>query len=107
MLHGTFPHVFTTNPRDPEEGRIFVWAKGRWYEREVGDWGNVTFPPVADSEDELRDWLAENDLFVELTELDDEFAATVRDELNEEVPLYPEAPELSDQPPPRRPHIDD
>ncbi len=54
VLHGTSPGVFTTNPRDPEEGRTFVWARGRWYEREVGDWGNVTFPPVADSEDELR-----------------------------------------------------
>jgi len=34
---------------------------------------------------------------LEITELDDDYALTVRDEFLEQSPLYPEAPELSVQ----------
>ena len=55
------------------------------------------FTPVADSENELRVWLLERG--TDLDELDDEFAATVREEFTEQSPLYPGVPELSDEEP--------
>ena len=43
----------------------------------------------------LREWLSESEL--EIDEIDDEFARTVREEFLNEDPLYMEAPELSNQ----------
>ena len=98
LFGGVEPRVFTTNPDDPGEGRTFVWAKTRWYERLEGTSGAVAFTPVADSENELRVWLSQQQL-AELTELDDEEAYMVREEFLEQSALYPEAPELSDEEP--------
>ncbi len=39
------PRVFVTSRKAPEGGRVFVWAAARWYERELGQGGNVAFPP--------------------------------------------------------------
>lgn len=90
------PRVFVTDPDLPEDGRTFVWALTRWFERLEGEeTGAVEFSPVAEDEDELRAWLSEQGL--EITELDDEFARVVREEFLEQTPLYPEAPELSTQ----------
>jgi hypothetical protein len=90
------PRVFVTDPDSPEDGRTFVWALTRWFERLEGEeTGAVEFSPVAEDEDELRLWLSEQGL--EVTELDDEFVRTVREEFLEQSPLYPEAPELSTQ----------
>jgi hypothetical protein len=101
LFDGAQPRVFVTNPDEPEEGQTFVWGKARWYERLAGGMGGVAFSHITDSEEELRSWLAqETDL--ELTELDSEYAATVRQEFLDQTPLYPEAPELSNEPPPRR-----
>jgi hypothetical protein len=61
--------------------------------------GNVAFSPVADSEEELRSWLTQED-GLEVTEVDSEYSETVREEFLDQTPLYPEAPELSDEPPP-------
>lgn len=97
LLQDADPRIFTTSPDNPDEGRTFVWAHTRWFERVEGDeTGAVDFSPVADDEQELREWLRREDQ--DITELDDEFAATVRDEFLEQTPLYPEAPELSSQP---------
>lgn len=49
LFDGAQPRVFVTNPNDPEEGRTFVWAKARWYERLEGEMGNVAFSPLTDS----------------------------------------------------------
>jgi hypothetical protein len=89
------PRVFVTQPDSPDDGRTFVWAITRWFERLQGETGAVEFSPVAEDEDELRSWLSEQGL--EMTELDDEFTRTVREEFLEQSPLYPEAPELSTQ----------
>lgn len=98
LLSGARPRVFTTDPDDPEEGRIFVWTKMGWSERIEADTGAVAFAPIAESEDDLYERLAQEGIG-ELTELDDGYARLVREELAEEPPLYPEAPELSDEEP--------
>ncbi|MEO8458458.1 MAG: hypothetical protein ABI559_11680 [Chloroflexota bacterium] len=91
------PHVFTTNPDDPDEGRTFVWVSTGWFERieaEDGD-GGVEFSPLSMDEHALREWLSEQNL--EITEIDDDYAEDVREELLADEPLYMEAPELSNQ----------
>jgi hypothetical protein len=105
LFEGVQPRVFVTNPNNLEEGRTFVWAKARWYERLEGEMGNVAFSPVTDSEEELRSWLTQESGLeaTEVDELDSEYAETVREEFLDQTPLYPEAPELSDEPPPRGP----
>jgi hypothetical protein len=91
------PRIFVTDPDNPEEGRTFVWAETSWFERIEGDTGAVEFSPVAEDEEELREWLSEQDLEITEIDIDNEFARTVREEFLEQTPLYPEAPELSDQ----------
>lgn len=86
------PRVFSTSPDDPGEGRTFVWARTKWFEREESDSGAVEFSPLEMSEAEIHDWLREQDL--EMTELDDEFSYVVRDEFRSESSLYPEPAEL-------------
>ena len=98
LFRGTEPQILTTNPRDPLEGRIFVWAKTMWFERIEGETGAVEFTPVAYSEEELRRWLFQGGP-VELAELTGESADIIRQEFLEQTPLYPEAPELSNERP--------
>lgn len=98
LILGRDPRVFVTDPNDPTEGRTFVWAKTKWYEREEGDSGDVAFTPVADSEEELHEWLAEQGLDLDEVDRDTDYGRTVREEFLDQAPLYPEAPELSTQP---------
>jgi hypothetical protein len=51
-FEGARPRVFGTDPDNPEHGRVFIWTKMGWFERAEGPWGDVTFTPVADSEDQ-------------------------------------------------------
>jgi hypothetical protein len=95
-VRGTDQRVFATDPDSPEDGRVFVWSLARWYERMEGELGEVVFPHVADSEEELRAMLNEERL--DITELDDKFARDIREEFREQDILYPEAPEDSDEP---------
>jgi len=105
LFRGAEPRVFATNPDDPSEGRIFIWARTKWFERMEGPSGAVAFSPVADSEHELRRWLSQQGS-IELTELDDEYAEMSRQEFLDQAPLYPEAPELSDEEPFREQEVD-
>jgi hypothetical protein len=98
-FRGARPRIFGTDPDNPEHGRIFIWTKMGWFERVEGPWGDVTFTPVADSEDQLKDWISRNNPDVDLVEMDNEFGRTVFQEFIEEEPLYPEAPETSSQEP--------
>ncbi len=86
------PRVFSTSPDNPGDGRTFVWARTKWFEREESEAGAVEFSPVEMSEAEIHDWLREQGL--EMTELDDEFSTLVRDEFKSESSLYPEPIEL-------------
>jgi hypothetical protein len=94
------PRVFSTSPDDPQSGRTFVYAKARWYERLEDDagLGAVEFTPIADAEPELRSTLRDNGLEMDELSGDDDFAWDVRDEFLNQVPLYPEAAEDSDEP---------
>lgn len=96
LFLGAEPRVFVTVPDEPAEGRVFVWSKGRWYEREEGDSGAVEFPHIANSEADLHQWVFQQEK-TDLTELDDDFAYMVREEFMDQTPLYPKAPELSEQ----------
>lgn len=88
MVQGSDARIYTTMPNEPEEGRVFVWAKARWYEREEGDSGVVEFPPIADSFSDLYQ-LVQQEPGADLTELDDDFAAMVREEFMAQDMLYP------------------
>jgi hypothetical protein len=91
------PRIFVTDSDDLDEARTFVWAPIGWFERVEGDTGAVEFSPVAQDEEELREWLSEQNVEITEIDVDEEFARTVREEFLEQSPLYPEAPELSDQ----------
>ncbi len=102
-FRGARPRIYGTNATDPEHGRTFVWSKVGWFERVEGPWGDVTFSPVADSEDELKSWLAQSIPDLDLVELDvnRDFGKMVFEEFQEqaETALYPEAPENSSEEP--------
>ena len=89
------PRVFSTNPDDQGEGRTFVWVSTGWFERIESESGGAEFSPLSMDEHMLRGWLSEQGL--EITELDDEFCRTVRDEFLNDNPSYMEALELSEE----------
>jgi hypothetical protein len=98
-FRGARPRVFGTDPDNPEHGRIFIWTKMGWFERVEGPWGDVTFSPVADSEEQLKEWISRDNPGADLVEMDNQFGRTVYQEFIEEEPLYPESPETSSQEP--------
>ena len=87
--------ILGTNPDDPEEGRIFVWTKMGWFERLEGQWGDVAFTPVAESEEELRELISRDNPQADVTELGGEFRKKVSEEFIEQSPSYPDSPEDS------------
>jgi hypothetical protein len=97
LFAGADPRIFVTNPDAPEDGRTFVWALMGWFERVEGETGAVEFSPVAADEEELREWLSAQGVEITEIDVDIEFGRIVREEFLEQSPLYPEAPELSDQ----------
>lgn len=99
LFRETEPKIFSTHPKNPENGRTFVWAWTEWFERIEGDSGAVSFEPVAESESRLRRWLILQKCYRDLTEINDEYARDVLDEFLEQVPLFPEAPETSSEEP--------
>jgi len=98
LFRGTRPRVFSTNPADPEEGRTFVWAWTEWFERIEGPYGNVVFTPVAAYDQEFFDLLSREGL-EEPDEVSGEFEKNVCEEFLEQTPLFPEAPEVSNEEP--------
>ena len=100
-FRGARPRIFRTESGKTQEFRTFVWTKMGWFERMEGPWGDVAFTPVADSEEQLRDWLSQDDADIDLIELDKEYDRNVYQEFMEQAdqPLYPESPENSSQEP--------
>ena len=100
LIDGADPRVFSTTPDNPEDGRTFVWAKARWYQRVEGSLNEAVFQPLGDSTSDLGQVLSadEMDRLDELDPADSEYARAVRRAFLEQAPLYPEAPELSNQP---------
>jgi hypothetical protein len=91
-FRGARIQVLGTNADDPEDGRVFVWTKMGWFERLEGQWGDVAFTPVAESEEELREMVSRDNKDADLTELTGEFKEQVADEFLEQSPSYTEAP---------------
>jgi len=85
--------ILGTNPDEPENGRIFVWTKMAWYERIEGQWGDVAFTPVAESEEELRELVLRDAPEADLVELSGEFKQTVSEEFIEQSPSIPDSPD--------------
>jgi len=85
--------VLGTDRNNPEQGRIFVWTKKGWVERVRGASGGVAFTPVADSEDELMEYISRDNPSAELVELDDKFRKMVSEEFSERSQSYQESPE--------------
>jgi hypothetical protein len=85
--------ILGTNPDEPENGRIFVWTKMAWYERIEGQWGDVAFTPVAESEEELRELVLRDAPEADLDELSGEFKQTVSEEFIEQSPSIPDSPD--------------
>ena len=98
LFRGTRPVVLSTNPQSHYEGRTFVWAWTQWFEHIEGPSGNVAFSPVAASEKELHEWLRQQGVPMPI-EIDNEYGEIVHQEFVNQVPLYPEAPELSSEEP--------
>ena len=98
LFRETRPRVLSTRPENPSEGKTYVWAWTQWFERIEGEWGDVAFSPVAASEKELHQLLSQQGI-EDATEIDNEYSEIVRQEFLDQVPLYPEAPELSDEEP--------
>jgi hypothetical protein len=70
------PRIFVTDPDNLDETRTFVWSPVGWFERIEGDSGAVEFSPAAQDEEELREWLSEQNLEITEIDVDNEFART-------------------------------
>ena len=87
--------ILGTNPDEPDNGRVFVWTKMAWFERLEGQWGDVAFTPVAESEKELRELVLLDDPEADLVELGGEFGKQVAEEFISQSPSIPESVEDS------------
>lgn len=101
QFKGASARIFTTDADHPMSGRIFVWTKAGWFERIEGPWGDVVFEPVAESEDELKNWISKDNPDFDLVEISGKDRQMIHDEFaeNAEEALYPEAPENSSEEP--------
>ena len=98
-FRGARLRIFGTNPDNPEEGRIFLWTKLGWFERITGSSGGVAFTPVAQSEDELRKFVARGTPSADLVQLSQEYRKIVTEEFMEQSTSYRDSPEYSDKEP--------
>jgi hypothetical protein len=98
-FRGARIRVFGTDQDEPEEGRVFVWTKTGWFERIEGNQGNVSFTPVAESEEEVQEMVARDVPSTELVELGGEFRKIVSDEFQEEARSYRDTPEYDREEP--------
>ncbi|MFC2045393.1 hypothetical protein ACFLUH_01780 [Chloroflexota bacterium] len=92
-FRGTHVQVLGTDRDNPEEGRIFVWTKMGWFERAEGPSDDVAFIPVAQSEDELREFISRDDPSFDLVPLSREYQKRVSDEFMDQSPSYRNSPE--------------
>jgi hypothetical protein len=98
-FRGARVRVFGTDPDNPEEGRIFVWTKMGWFERVKGPSGGVGFIPVAQSENELREFILRHDSSVDLVPLGGNYRRMISEEFMEQSPAYSDSPEYSSEDP--------
>jgi hypothetical protein len=92
---GTKIQILGTNPDNPTKGRIFVWTKMGWFERLVGQDGDVAFTPIAESEEELRELVSRDNPDTDLGDLRGKYRKIVSEEFIEQSPSYSDSPEDS------------
>jgi len=98
-FRGARVRVVGTDPDNPDEGRVFVWTKMGWFERVEGQSGGVSFIPVAQSENELREFISRRDPSVDLVPLGGSYGRMVSEEFMEQSPAYSDSPEYSSEDP--------
>ena len=98
-FRGARVRVVGTDPDNPDEGRVFVWTKMGWFERVEGQSGGVSFIPVAQSENELREFISRRDPSVDLVPLGGTHGKMVSAEFMEQSPAYSDSPEYSSEDP--------
>ena len=89
--------ILGTNPENPEKGRIFVWTKMGWFERVEGQFGDIAFTPIADSEEELRELISRDNPNADLDDLSGEYRRMVSEEFIEQSPSYSDSSEDSSE----------
>jgi hypothetical protein len=89
--------IFGIDPDNPEEGRIFVWTKMGWFEREKGSSGDVAFIPVAKSETELRQFITRENPTFDLVPLGRKYTKMISQEFAEQSPSPFDSPEHWDE----------
>jgi hypothetical protein len=94
-FRGARVQILGTNPEHPAKGRIFVWTKMGWFERLEGPSGNAAFTPIAESEEELKELLLEDNPRAELSDLVGKYRKQVSEEFIEQSRSYQEEPEES------------
>ncbi len=92
-FRGARLRVYGTNQGNPDDGRVFVWTKTGWFERIEGLLGNVAFMPLAESEDELRELIAQDDPKFDLIEIGGDYRKTVSEEFMEQSISDQDSPE--------------
>jgi hypothetical protein len=98
-FRGARIQVLGTNTESPEEGRIFVWTKMGWFERLEGPSGNVAFTHVANSEEELREYISRDNPGADLSEISGAYKEEVYLDFMQQSRSYSGAPEnLSREP---------
>ena len=98
-FRGARVRVVGTDPDNPDEGRVFVWTKMGWFERVEGQSGSVSFIPVAQSENELREFISRRDPSVDLVPLGGSYRKMVSEEFMEQSPAYSDSTEYSSEDP--------
>ena len=91
--------VLGTDSENPDDGRIFVWTKMGWFEREEGPSGDVAFIPVAKSQEELLEFISRDDPSSDLVPLSSEYRKSVSEEFAEQSESYRDSPEYSAEEP--------
>ena len=91
-FRGARLRVYGTNTDNPDEGRIFVWTKTGWFERIEGSSGNVAFTPIADSEADLRELIAQDNPSGDMLELGGKYRKMVSEEFLEQSTSYRDYP---------------
>ena len=89
--------ILGTNADNPEEGRIFIWTKMGWFERIEGQYGDIAFTPVADTEEELRELILRDNPDADLDDLGGKYRVKVSEEFIEQSPSYSDDSEDSSE----------
>ena len=98
-FRGARIQVLGTNPDAPDEGRIFVWTKMGWFERLGRASEGTAFTHVADSEEELREFVSRDNPKADLYDLGGKYRKEVSEEFTEQSRSNPDSPEDSGEEP--------